>query len=225
MAVPETAKQMLRTRAAFIQNMMPKRGFNSKIDNFLENLLAKLPQGNIAYVIVGLNTLFYGAYLFWPKWKLHSYFNNFSFSLYGLNKGYVHNMFTSHFAHQSFLSFLLDSAIIFLLCQSLSMMNGPLYVAKTVLLSIFMGNFLLYLYHNSQHGNVRPFQGNDAILRGIIFSIIFQNPQQSFMLFPIPISLPAWGIALFLLGMDFLSFNVAGFGGVSASYMMVHYFM
>jgi hypothetical protein len=69
----------------------------------------------------------------------------------------------------------------------------------------------------------RPYQGNDAILRGIIFSIIFANPQQSFMLFPIPIQVPAWGIALFLLGMDFLSFNVAGFGGVSASYLMLNY--
>jgi len=42
------------------------------------------------------------------------------------------------------------------------------------------------------------------------------------MLFPIPISIPAWGIACFLLGMDFLTMNVAAFGGVSASYLMVN---
>lgn len=88
---------------------------------------------------------------------------------------------------------------------------------------MFMGNFLLFAYHNSQGGMVRPFHGNDAILRGVIFSLIFQNPQQTFTLFPIPIQVPAWGIAAFLLGMDFLSFNVAGFGGVSASYMLLNY--
>jgi hypothetical protein len=68
-----------------MQKMMPKRSFNSKIDRTLENLLDKLPQGNIAYLVVALNTLFYGAYLMWPKYSMHSYLNNFTFSLYGLN--------------------------------------------------------------------------------------------------------------------------------------------
>tara|TARA_B110000285_G_C14929777_1_gene516768 strand:- start:248 stop:415 length:168 start_codon:yes stop_codon:yes gene_type:complete len=55
-------------------------------------------------------------------------------------------------------------------------MNGALFATKTVLLSMFLGSFFLYAYHNSQGGMARPYQGNDAILRGIIFSIIFQNP-------------------------------------------------
>lgn len=189
----------------------------------LERLVNRLPNGNVGVLIAALNTICYGAYLFWPQWKLHNYFNHFSFSLYGLNQGYLHNMFTCHFAHQSLFSYVIDSAIMYLLCQSVSMMNGPLFAAKTVLLSMFLGTFLLYLYHNSMNGNVRPFQGNDAILRGIIFSIIFQNPQQTFMLFPIPVQIPAWGIALFLLGMDLITFNVASFGGVSAAYMMINY--
>jgi len=65
--------------------MVPKRGFNSKIDGFIERLLEKLPQGNIAYAIVALNTFCYGAYCFWPKYSMHTYLNNFTFSLYGLN--------------------------------------------------------------------------------------------------------------------------------------------
>jgi membrane associated rhomboid family serine protease len=205
--------------------MAPRRGFNSKFDSFLENLLERMPGGNIAALVVFLNTLFYGAYLMWPKWNIHSYFNHFTFNLYGLNKGYLHSLFTCHFAHQSFFSWLIDSVIIFLLCQSLGMMYGQLFVAKTVVLSMLLGSFFLFAYHNTQGGMVRPFQGNDAILRGIIFSIIFTNPQQTFMLFPIPISIPAWTVALLLLGIDFLQFNVAAFGGVSASYMMVNYLM
>jgi hypothetical protein len=43
------------------------------------------------------------------------------------------------------------------------------------------------------------------------------------MFFPIPINIPAWSIAILLLGYDLMSFNVAGFGGVSSAYMMVNY--
>ena len=42
------------------------------------------------------------------------------------------------------------------------------------------------------------------------------------MLFPIPINIPAWAVAVFILGMDFLTMNVAGFGGVSAAYAMLN---
>jgi hypothetical protein len=42
------------------------------------------------------------------------------------------------------------------------------------------------------------------------------------MLFPLPISIPAWAIAVLLLGLDLLSFNTPGFGGVAAAYTMVN---
>ena len=45
------------------------------------------------------------------------------------------------------------------------------------------------------------------------------------MLFPIPVNIPAWAIAALLLTLDFLSFNTAAFGGVSASYIMVNHFL
>lgn len=42
------------------------------------------------------------------------------------------------------------------------------------------------------------------------------------MLFPIPVNIPAWAIAGVLLFLDFISFNTPGFGGVTASYLMVN---
>ena len=104
------------------------------------------------------------------------------------------------------------------------MMFGPLYLAKTVLMSIFIGSFFLFL-QNSAQASMRPFYGNDSIMRALIFTIIFQNPSASFYLIPLPIQIPAWGIAAVLLGLDFLSANVAAFGGVSASYIMLNYFL
>jgi len=96
---------------------------------------------------------------------------------------------------------------------------------KNILLSMLLGSFLLFMHHSSSKGLARPYYGNDAILRGLIFTVIFQNPSASFYLLPLPIQIPAWAIAAVLLGLDFLSFNVAAFGGVSASYIMVNYFI
>jgi hypothetical protein len=108
----------------------------------------------------------------------------------------------------------------FMFCQNLGMMYGNLFVAKTVLLSILMGSLLLFAHHTSMGGAARPYYGNDSILRGLIFSMIFQNPSASLMLFPLPINIPAWAIASLLLFLDFYTFNTAAFGGTSAAYMM-----
>lgn len=93
--------------------------FNDKIDGILDSICEKMPNGNIGAAVVALNTLFYGAYCFWPSYAMHSYLNNFTFSMYGLNNGYFHNLITCHFAHQSILAVVLDSVIIFLLSTSL----------------------------------------------------------------------------------------------------------
>ena len=88
---------------------------------------------------------------------------------------------------------------------------------------MFIGSLFLFIQH--QNNLNKPFFGNDAILRGLIFSIIFSNPQASFYLLPLPIQIPAWGIAGVLLLIDFLTFNVPAFGGVSAAYLMLNYFV
>lgn len=199
--------------------------FNDKIDSLLERICEKMPQNNIIALVIALNLLFYGAYLFWPKNQIHSYLNSFTFSLYGFNQGYFYNLLTCHFSHQSFLNMIISSIIMGLLSQSTLMQLGPIFLARQVLLSIAIGSFFLFVYHNAMRGMAAPYQGNDAIFRGLIFSIIFRNPQTSFMLFPLPISIPAWGIGLVLMALDFLSMNVAGFGGITSGYMMVHYFL
>jgi len=145
-----------------------------------------LPGGNIGMAVVALNTLLYGLYMIWPPYNLFSYMNNFTFSSYGLSKGYVHSLFFCHFAHTSFFSYLIDSVIIGLLCQSLGMMHGNVFLAKGMVLSMLFGSMLLFLQQMIQ-GHVRPHAGNDSILRGLIFSIIFANPAAKLTLFPIPI--------------------------------------
>lgn len=134
---------------SFLNHFAPKRGFSSNFERFLNNMLNKLPQGNIAYLIVFLNSLIYGMYLFWPRHQMYSFLNNFTFSKYNLSRGYLQTFFTCHFSHMSFFTYLLDSVIIFLFCQNISMMHGPVYLAKIVLLSMFMGSFFLFLQQSA----------------------------------------------------------------------------
>ena len=101
---------------SLLSRMTPKRFFNDKFDRQLGRLLERLPGGNIGYLIAGLNTAIYFLYLIWPNHNRFSFMNNFTFSMYGLNKGYVHNLVTCHFTHMSFLSYLLDTAICYMFC-------------------------------------------------------------------------------------------------------------
>jgi hypothetical protein len=71
----------------------------------------------------------------------------------------------------SFFSYLLDTVILYLFCNNIGMMYGPLFTAKVILLSMVMGSLFLYLQHSGSIA--RPWFGNDAIMRGLIFTVIF----------------------------------------------------
>lgn len=212
-------------RDQFRRNFSSGGGGGSGFDRLVNLLISRLPNGNIAFLIIFLNSLFYFMYLTWPRNQMYSYLNNFTFSKFNLMNGRLHTFLTCHFTHMSFFTYVLDSVLLYLFCQNLMMMYGPMFLAKTVLMSMFLGSFFLYLQSSMTSGLARPYYGNDALMRGLIFTVIFQNPSASFYMLPLPIQIPAWAIAAVLLGLDFLSFNVAGFGGVTASYLMVNYFL
>ena len=180
-----------------------------------------MPQGNLGYLIAGLNSLIYGLYLIWPPHNMYNFMNNFTFSMYGFNKGYFWNLLTCHFSHMQFFNFLIDTGITWMLCQNLMQMYGHIYVGRVILLSILMGSSFLALqaFIGGQHS---AYFGNDAMLRGLVFSLIFRNPQASLMLFPIPVNIPAWAIGAFILMVDLLQMNTPGFGGVAAAYAMAN---
>lgn len=185
-------------------------------------MVSRLPNGNIGIVLVGLNTFFYAMYLLWPRDIMHKFLNNFTISNYNLSRGRIHTLLLAHFTHMGFLSYALDSVIMYLFCQNLMYMFGPVYITKLVLLGMALGSAMLLLQHTSS-GMQRPYCGNDAILRSLIFTVIFQNPTASFYLIPFPIAIPAWAIAAVILALDFLSLNTASFGGITASYLMLNY--
>jgi membrane associated rhomboid family serine protease len=100
----------------FRRNFSSGGGGDSGFDRFLNMLISRLPNGNIAFLIIALNSLFYFFYLSWPRHQMYSYLNNFTFSKFNLMQGRIHTFLTCHFTHMSFLTYVLDSVIMYLFC-------------------------------------------------------------------------------------------------------------
>ena len=109
-----------------------------------------------------------------------------------------------------------------MLCKNMQHMFGNLYLARTILLSIAAGSALTFLQHSTNNVNY-AFFGNDAILRGLIMTLVMKNPTMEMMLFPIPVAIPAWVLGSIVLLIDFLTVNSAGYGGSAAAYYMLNY--
>ena len=181
------AQGALRSRSSLLfSRNIPRRNFSDGFERFVERISSRMPNNNIGMAVIAANCLLYGLYLVWPAYNTFSYMNNFTFSSYALHKGYIHSLFFCHFAHTSFFPFFMDNLIIGLLCQSLGMMHGNVFLAKVMVLSMVFGSLLLFVQQALQ-GYVRPYSGNDSILRGLIFSVIFANPAAKLTLIPIPI--------------------------------------
>ena len=128
----------------FARNI-PKRNFSEGFERVVETISSRMPSGNIGIAVIIANCLLYGLYMVWPPHNTFSYMNNFTFSSYGLHKGYVHSLLFCHFAHTSFFPFLMDNLIIGLLCQSLGMMHGNVFLAKVMVMSMVFGSMLLFI--------------------------------------------------------------------------------
>ena len=123
--------------------------FGSKFDKTIEDLVGRLPNRNIGVLLVGLNTFMYALYLIWPRDIMHKFLNNFTISNYNLSRGRFHTLITSHFAHMGFLSYAIDSVILYMFCQNLMFFHSPSYIVKLIMLSMAIGSALMMLQHSS----------------------------------------------------------------------------
>ena len=112
------------------RNYFGKNSFNSRLDNMINELVSKLPNQNVGLLLVGINTFFYLLYLARPRDTMHKFLNNFTISQYNLSRGRFHTLILGHFTHMGFLSYAIDSLILYLFCQNLMFMFGPVYIVK-----------------------------------------------------------------------------------------------
>lgn len=194
----------------------------SGIDKQINNLLGFLSKRgwDLPRFLVALNSVAYLMYLIWPGQR-YNYYKHFSYTNSNISHYHFHTCLTCHFGHDSFLMFLIDSFIMYLLAQNVMRMNGAIFLSYLCLLSTVIGSILLAIKF-SQSYQTRPYLGNDAIIRGLIFSIIFQQPTAKFYLLPFPFAITAWVIASVAIFLDLISGNAAGFGGLIASYLLLN---
>ena len=130
------------------------------------------------------------------------------FSNHSLQTGKIWSLLLCHFTHENLIDYVLKSVIVFMFCQNLGMFNGPIFVAKTVLLSMLVGSMFLFAHNAvapSNQGGRKAFGGNDSIMQGLLFTLIFQQPSTKLMLFPLPFQIPAYAVAGAILLLDFIT--------------------
>ncbi len=202
--------RMLRPRAAVLGRSLLRRssrGYSwrnvrDKFNEFMDNTVGGSPPGFIPVALVGTNVIVYLLYKFQS----------------GKNRQVVlNNPLLKDFLCPGLFSLGINSVFTFLLARNIESMHGPGMLAKVVALTVVLGA-LGYSYSAQHSSHSQPY-GNNALMRGLGYSIMFSNPQASFILFPIPIPLKAWIVGGVILGFDLISLNYPGLGGTAAGFI------
>jgi hypothetical protein len=159
--------------------------------------------------IVILNTCIFGVGMAMSN---REYITNFFYNKYALRHNRIHVLITSHFAKTNFIDYLLDTVITGLLGSQVESMIGSQSFLRLTGLSMCFGSILLIYKHNDN-----TFFKTECILRSIIWYIILSNPNQSFILFPLPIPIKAMWIGFFTFFIDVVGHRWANFGGLLAA--------
>jgi membrane associated rhomboid family serine protease len=146
----------------------------------------------------------------------NDYIKNVFYHPLALNYNKYQTLITSHLAKKNFFEFAIDSVILYLIGNQLEFMMGSQIFMRLVLASMGFSSILLVFLHKDNY-----FTKTDSILRGIIMYFILQNPNQSFILFPLPINVQAKYLGLLIVGLDLLSQRYANFGGSIAAFALL----
>lgn len=198
-------KQLLNIKKSLQPIKISKKGFfNGGGNNFLST--------PIKYVLIG-NTIIYVLGL---SMNQSTYVREFFFNKNSFFRGKYYTIITNHFAKRNFFEFAIDSFIISSIGGSISMMAGEAILQKLIINSIASSSIILLLSTPSE-----VHYHSDAILRGVIYYLVFRDPKMSFMLFPFPINVKAMYIGFFIGVIDVLSGKFCNFGGLFAALMLL----
>ena len=153
-------------------NLRPNK-VTSGIDKYITEFLSFLSRRgwDLPMFLVAMNSIGYLSYLLWMGPK-YNYYKHFSYTNSNISHYHFHTCLTCHFGHDSMLMFIIDSFIIYFLAQNVMRMNGAMFLAQLCLLSMMLGTTFLALKLSS-FPLTRPYLGNDSLIRGLIFAIIF----------------------------------------------------
>lgn len=166
----------------------------------------------VKWILYG-NCFVYGISFFM---NYNDYIKTVCYHPLALNYNKYQTLVTSHFAKKNFLELTLDSLIVYLIGNQLEFVLGSQLFMRLMVASMAFSSIILVFLHRENY-----FTRTDSLLRGMIMYFVLQNPNQSFILFPLPINVQAKYLGLFIVGLDLLTGKYANFGGTIAAYALL----
>eukprot|EP01022_Parablepharisma_sp_SALTPOND_P033293 TRINITY_DN88420_c0_g1_i1.p1 TRINITY_DN88420_c0_g1~~TRINITY_DN88420_c0_g1_i1.p1 ORF type:complete len:424 (+),score=20.60 TRINITY_DN88420_c0_g1_i1:77-1348(+) len=179
-----------------------------KVNETVEKIARNFRGVPIAKILVGINV---GGYF------LYSLTNERV-----LNR-LLYNPLLANFVNPGLIRCVVNSGIMYFLASYFERMNGPSALLKVILLSLFQSTVLCAIA-KYQDGEFY-YSGNDAIIRGVLFSILLKDPAAKLVIIPFPIPMRCFIIAVVITLVDLLRFNVPAFGGIGAGILYVKQFI
>ena len=180
----------------------------SKIDSFIERLAMRFHGVPVAKILVGINI---GSYLLY-----------FLSSNQTVNK-LLYNPVMANFVNPGLFRCAINSSIVYAIASHFERANGTTMLIKIIALSLFQST-ILCTAAKIKNGEFY-YYGNDAIIRGILLSILLKDPAAKLMISPLPFSIRCFVLATFIILIDLFKFNVPAFGGTGAAILYAKNFI
>lgn len=171
--------------------------------SFINNQISKL-RYPLYFYLLAANGL---VYLAWHSGIISKSFlmGNFFLGPYNLANGRLYTLYTYTFTHTSLMHLLMNGVGIYFIGRSIEGFFGPRVLLNLHVLGAVIGG--IYALMQKSPYDDRNIIGASASLSAMLAFFIMNFPKELFLIFPIPVPIPAWLIGL---GYFFYSYAQSG---------------
>ena len=182
----------------FRHNKKPIRKFS-----FINDQLSKLRYPLYFYILAANGFV----YLAWHSGIISKTFlmNNFFLNSFNMSNGKFYTLYTYAFAHTSLFHLLMNGVGIYFVGRAVEVFFGSRVLLNLHVLGAISGG--IYAMMKKSPYDQRSIIGSSASFSAILAFFIMNFPKEMFLIFPIPIPIPAW-----LLGFGYFFYSWAQSG-------------
>ncbi len=152
--------------------------------------MPSLPTVVIALIIANVLVSFIG-------FKYPAFFQRYQFQMAKIKSGDQLRLWTSGFLHVDFNHLFVNMLSLYFFAGPVVYNLGELKFLALYFTSLYLGNYLSYLYHNKEDNYTAV--GASGAVSGVVYSAVLLYPEMKMMLLFLPIPLPAYIFATLYL--------------------------
>ena len=152
--------------------------------------MPSLPTVVIALIIANVLVSFIG-------FKYPAFFQRYQFQMAKIKSGDQLRLWTSGFLHVDFNHLFVNMLSLYFFAGPVVYNLGELKFLALYFTSLYLGNYLSYLYHNKEDNYTAV--GASGAVSGVVYSAVLLYPDMKMMLLFLPIPLPAYIFATLYL--------------------------